>query len=472
MQRNCLRRVIGTLCFLLLILAAHAQKYTVTGGRGTPYLAFDNKKGNTSSRFEVYLVYGMDNVEIRYTPTSSTYQWYRYKNKAGVGGDAEKIPSVNEGNTTVIRNIEEGYGYYILEDDAYSKAGGYVWIIDYSKYEFNITSLFVDTQKSGCDAMYLDGTSDIKDMRYVLPDVNGTPGFLEREFDVTYQTMEIPEGDNQSIIPKTATATITGNPFKASLEPPYSDTEVELKGDQFARHFGVEKSMLTDMYQAVAVLAVMKIDTLSYASDVPNMVVKGDSLSAPVEFNFTAIANTPVAAMFNWKIYRKDEGGGSSEGNEEGEENNGTLLRDFSGEETSFIFNQNGTYVVKLTVNDRTGQCQANPPDVTVNISDSYLDVPNAFSPGTSPGINDEFRVAYRSLTRFKCWIFNRWGVEMYHWTDPSKGWDGKKGGKYVAPGVYFYVIEATGSDGKPIKRKGSINILRSKQIQDGIIEE
>lgn len=53
-------------------------------------------------------------------------------------------------------------------------------------------------------------------MRYVLPDVNGTPGFLEREFDVTYQTMEIPEGDNQSIIPKTATATITGNPFKAS----------------------------------------------------------------------------------------------------------------------------------------------------------------------------------------------------------------------------------------------------------------
>lgn len=118
------------------------------------------------------------------------------------------------------------------------------------------------------------------------------------------------------------------------------------------------------------------------------------------------------------------------------------------------------------------GLIQANPPDVTVNISDSYLDVPNAFSPGTSPGINDEFRVAYRSLTRFKCWIFNRWGVEMYHWTDPSKGWDGKKGGKYVAPGVYFYVIEATGSDGKPIKRKGSINILRSKQIQDEIIEE
>ena len=466
MQRNCLRRVIGTLCFLLLILAAHAQKYTVTGGRGTPYLAFDNKKGNTSSRFEVYLVYGMDNVEIRYTPTSSTYQWYRYKNKAGVGGDAEKISSVNEGNTTVIRNIEEGYGYYILEDDAYSKAGGYVWIIDYSKYAFDVTSLYVDAQKSNCDNMFLGGDIDMKEMRYY--DQSGVPGILKREFDITYQTMKNPE-DGTAFIPETVTDTVD-DPFNGfELKAPLCDTDVTLTGDLFARHFGVEKTMTTDVYQAKA---VMKIDTLSYASDVPNLVVKGDSLSAPVEFNFTAIANTPVAAMFNWKIYRKDEGGGSSEGNEEGEENYGTLLGDFSGEETPFVFNQNGTYVVRLTVNDRTGQCQANPPDVTVNISDSYLDVPNAFSPGTSPGINDEFRVAYRSLTRFKCWIFNRWGVEMYHWTDPSKGWDGKKGGKYVAPGVYFYVIEATGSDGKPIKRKGSINILRSKQIQDEIIEE
>ena len=469
MQRNCLRRVIGTLCFLLLILAAHAQKYTVTGGRGTPLQAYDNKQGSTSSRFEVYLVYGMDNVEIRYTPTSSTYQWYRYKNKAGVGGDAEKIPSVNEGNTTVIRNIEEGYGYYILEDDAYSKAGGYVWIIDYSKYAFDATSLYVDTQKSNCDNMFLGGDIDMKEMRYY--DQSGVPGTFKREFDITYQTMKNPE-DGTAFIPETVTDTVD-DPFNGfELKAPLCDTDVTLTGDLFARHFGVEKTMTTDVYQAIAVEAVMKIDTLSYASDVPNMVVKGDSLSAPVEFNFTAIANTPVAAMFNWKIYRKDEGGGSSEGNEEGEENYGTLLGDFSGEETSFVFNQNGTYVVRLTVNDRTGQCQANPPDVTVNISDSYLDVPNAFSPGTSPGINDEFRVAYRSLTRFKCWIFNRWGVEMYHWTDPSKGWDGKKGGKYVAPGVYFYVIEATGSDGKPIKRKGSINILRSKQIQDEIIEE
>jgi len=32
---------------------------------------------------------------------------------------------------------------------------------------------------------------------------------------------------------------------------------------------------------------------------------------------------------------------------------------------------------------------------------------------------------------KFNGTIFNRWGVEMFHWTNPAEGWDGKKGGKY-----------------------------------------
>lgn len=81
MQRNCLRRVIGTLCFLLLILAAHAQKYTVTGGRGTPLLVDAGVDMNKNQHLEVYLVYGMDNVQISYTSSSTSHQWYRYKTK-------------------------------------------------------------------------------------------------------------------------------------------------------------------------------------------------------------------------------------------------------------------------------------------------------------------------------------------------------------------------------------------------------
>lgn len=449
MQRNCLRRVVGTLCFLLLVLAAHAQKYTVTGGQGTPLLA------TTVDDLQVYLVYGMENVEIRYTPVAGNHKWYKYKNKAL--GDGVEIPSFMEGATTVVRNIEEGYGYYVMENDNIATAK-YVWIIDYSKYAFDISSFHVDTEKSNCDGMYLATSGEVKDIKYSRP--KGVPGTLEREFEVTYQTMDYEENGSM-MVTKTVTETIN-DPFKDKIGPPFCDTDVTLSGDLFARHFGVGKTITSDVYQAVAVKATMKIDTLSYASDIPNMVMKGDSLSAPVEFNFTAIANIPVAAVFKWSIFQKNEG----------TENTKLLEQNGNREEINYTFNRNGTYIVSLEVSDRTLQCTDILPEVTINISDTYLEVPNAFSPGTTPGINDEFRVAYRSLNSFKCWIFNRWGAEIYHWTDPSQGWDGKKGGKYVAPGVYFYVIEATGSDGKRIKKKGSINILRSKRIDDEIIEE
>ncbi|WP_455637409.1 T9SS type B sorting domain-containing protein [Parabacteroides sp.] len=471
MQRNLFRRIVGIFCLLLLILTAHAQKYTVTGGQGTPLLAYDNEKGSTSSRFQVYLVYGMDNVEIRYTPTSGSYQWYRYKNKAGSGGDAEKISSVQDGATTVVRNVEEGYGYYVMENDNISQVGGYVWIIDYSKYAFDITSFYVNTEKSDCGNVCFGASADVKDMRYVNP--SGTPGLLERSFDVTYQTMAETE-DGTNLLPATVTESIE-TPINGRVKAPYCDTDFTLSGDQFAKHFGVGKTMTTDVYQAIAVTAIIQVDTVSYDMDIPNMNVKGDSLSAPVEFNFKAIANTPVAAVFKWSIYQKNAVGvGGSEGGEDGEDGNpGSKLMELTGEEVNHTFNQNGTYTVTLEVSDRSLKCTWQPDaPLTINISDTYIDVPNAFSPGTTPGINDEFRVVYRSLLRFQCWIFNRWGAEIYHWTDPSKGWDGKKGGKYVAPGVYFYVIEATGADGKPIKKKGSVNILRSKRIDDEIIEE
>ena len=72
--------------------------------------------------------------------------------------------------------------------------------------------------------------------------------------------------------------------------------------------------------------------------------------------------------------------------------------------------------------------------------------------------------MAYRSLIEFRCSIFDRYGAEIISFDDPSQGWDGKRGGKVVKPGVYFYVIEAVGSDGKKYKKSGDINIIGSKR--------
>lgn len=120
------------------------------------------------------------------------------------------------------------------------------------------------------------------------------------------------------------------------------------------------------------------------------------------------------------------------------------------------------TYV-RLVASNSTATCQAYSETFTINIGEPRLEAPNVFSPGTSPGVNDEWKVAYKSIVSFKCWIFNKWGVQMFYFDSPDQGWDGKYRGKYVDPGVYYYVIEAKGANNKKMKLKGHINILRPK---------
>ncbi|MDE5551617.1 MAG: gliding motility-associated C-terminal domain-containing protein, partial [Muribaculaceae bacterium] len=55
----------------------------------------------------------------------------------------------------------------------------------------------------------------------------------------------------------------------------------------------------------------------------------------------------------------------------------------------------------------------------------------------------------------------DRYGRQLYYFDNPDDGWDGMRGDKPVSPGVYYYVIQATGADGKKYKKSGDINIIR-----------
>ena len=440
MLKKELRKILLSLSFVFVVAVSYAQ-YVVTGGSGSPMKATQSS-GDSAERLEVYLVYGMDNVTISYTSSSSSsHQWYRYKTKRL---EDEKVASTQNGTTSTIRNVEEGYGYFV-EEGAVSR---YVWIVDYSKYTLNISNLHVSDNSDPCSGLVLAGTGTIQPIYYYWPNT-GTRRELSRQFDVIYNTLEY-NSDKKEYTSKQETAVIEGNLFGKSIPAPWCDTEICVKGDYFARHFGKEVTLCIDEYQAAAVDA--HIDTLLIEQEAPNMNTTKSGYCAPATVQFSAIANTPTAALFNWKIYRQ------------GEEDNPVVR--FTGEEVDYTFNQSGTFIIKLEVSDQSTTCSTED-EVQIDISESYLMIPNTFSPGTTPGINDEFRVAYKSLVKFKAWIFNRWGLQMYYWTDPAQGWDGKKGGKYVQPGVYFYVIEAEGSDGIKYKEKGDINILRPKTIQD-----
>jgi gliding motility-associated-like protein len=428
---------------LFFAFTLHAQ-YRVTGGNGLPLLALDD----TPNRLQVYLVHGMEGVTIRYASASAAHRWYRYKTKAI---EAEALTALQDGAGSALLNVEEGYGYFVEEDGLLPR---YVWILDYSRHAFSIRELRAAANDNPCDELWLEGTAEIPQLIYHTP--NGLRKELERSFEITYRTLEYKDEDKY-FSPKTFTGIFTGDPFNIPLEPPLCDTEISLRGDLFARHFNVEQSISTETYQAVALRAYL--DTTTLSSGGPNLFGNGaQGLSAPVDVHFEAIANEPAAAFCKWTIVHKR--------NEQAAE---TILS-FTGRSMDYTFRDEGVFVATLEVADRTGKCNRSD-SVSIEIGTPYLSAPNVFSPGASPGINDEFRVAYKSLVSFKAWIFNRWGVEMFHWTDPAKGWDGKKGGQYVPPGVYFYVVEAKGSDGKTYSLKGHINIIRSKNEPNKIIE-
>lgn len=181
--------------------------------------------------------------------------------------------------------------------------------------------------------------------------------------------------------------------------------------------------------------------------------------SAPLGVTFRANA-ADVAGWtphYEWRFYR------------EGMRDQAYLVR--YEEETAYTFNEAGTHRVELwatfvqgadTVAYTNEYWMAEGEPLTITISESKLDMPNAFSPN-GDGINDVYRAkeGYRSIVEFEAAIFNRWGQKLYSWSDPSGGWDGTFKGKDVAQGVYYVLVKAKGADGRKFNIRRDVNLMR-----------
>lgn len=139
-------------------------------------------------------------------------------------------------------------------------------------------------------------------------------------------------------------------------------------------------------------------------------------------------------------------------------------------EDTEYTFTEAGSHTIELYATFVNGTDTVfytedyweNAQAISVTISESYLDMPNAFSPN-GDGINDVYKAkeGYQSIVEFHAWIFNRWGKVLFEWTDPEDGWDGTYKGKDVADGVYFVKVNAKGADGIKYTFKRDVNLLR-----------
>ncbi|MDR1631688.1 MAG: gliding motility-associated C-terminal domain-containing protein [Dysgonamonadaceae bacterium] len=425
---------------LLFIIAAFLfsplfAQYEVIGGSGHPYRA--SKNGIT----EIYLLNGMEGAQIKFTSSKSgEHQWYRYKESID---DAVPVPCTQSGNTSVITDIPEGYGYYV----ATPMGTGYVWIVDYSPYVPRLSGLRVMEDEYRCEQLKLITDAVVTPIYYYI---SGRRNTLQRNFRLTYNTLSWNE-EQKTFLPLDAAFTVN-ELFPEILvdNPPLTNTTFTLT-DAFADHFGIAHAVVSEEYRAIKVEAHYSVEKDREFGD--NEKHTPDRIeSSPIGYTFTAYANEPVAAFYIWKVSKQD--------NVTGEYN--TIVR-YTDPVLRYTFENTGNYDVQLEVNDAQSICADIPEAIKVSIDSTRVEIPNAFSPGSSPGINDELKISFSSVVSFQASVFNRWGNLLYRWSDPTKGWNGMVNGKFVPTGAYLVVVEYTDSEGKRRNKSQMVNILRGK---------
>ena len=136
-------------------------------------------------------------------------------------------------------------------------------------------------------------------------------------------------------------------------------------------------------------------------------------------------------------------------------------------ESFDFDFTAAGPNVVTLSV--RQDNVIVQTASITITITASHLEMPNAFSPN-GDNINDIYRAKkekYKSIVEFHAYIFNRWGQKLYEWTDITGGWDGTYKGHPVKDGTYFVLVKARGADGVEYDIRRDVNLLRDHNNQE-----
>jgi gliding motility-associated-like protein len=112
-----------------------------------------------------------------------------------------------------------------------------------------------------------------------------------------------------------------------------------------------------------------------------------------------------------------------------------------------------GEYIVKLSIESDI-HCTDEMTFDKIFVDPSELNIPNVFTPD-GDALNDKFIVESKSLRRINVEIFSRSGMRVYYFSGEGQalaewnGWDGNvnNSSAKAAPGVYFYVIRATGWD-------------------------
>jgi len=161
-----------------------------------------------------------------------------------------------------------------------------------------------------------------------------------------------------------------------------------------------------------------------------------DSAFIPLDVDFTNLS-------YNGTTYFWDFGNGQSS----------TDL------DPTMLFDSGGIYTVMLVAYN--GACSDTAYYTITAIGEATIVIPNIFTPN-GDGINDLFRISGQFVSDYKITIYNRWGQFLAEYPWIAGGWDGRTEAGLEAPsGVYFYIIDAKGMDGKEYQFNGHFRLQR-----------
>lgn len=417
--------------------AATARAQLSFSGNPLPVIT-DTPEASTGLK-AIYVLHDLLGVKASYTAASPSSQitWKRFSQLGG--GFAEDIPFTRQGNVSTVNLTSDDMGLIVEEDGRQTC----YYVVNYANHPCSLSALDIAPER---DCTYTALTLHGSAPRINYYTAAGAARELSRELLLEYNTL-VYSADQQRYLQQTTALNLPSVNGAIHCTAPLCDTEFHLSGDRFLRQWGMEQTVTSPTFATNAISAT--VSATQQERDVPNEqknTSEGSALggSAPAEITFLA-ATTDAVVFREWQLARDDR----------------FDLIDMRVNEDEFThtFTEYGTTYARFVCGSADGSCDFTSETYTIYIGDSRLECPNAFSPNDD-GVNDQWRVSYKSITDFDCHIFNRWGQEMAHLTDPSQGWDGRYGGKTVPPGVYYYVIKARGADGKNYKLSGDINIV------------
>lgn len=137
---------------------------------------------------------------------------------------------------------------------------------------------------------------------------------------------------------------------------------------------------------------------------------------------------------------------------------------------TKYVWNTGDTTAsIKVT---NAGQYSVRAENWNCYASDSitiskacYLDVPNAFAPGSGTDHDNYFmprQLLSASIVTFSMQVFDRWGQLIFESDKTNgRGWDGNYKGQAMPMGVYVYIIHVSFANGVSESYNGNVTLTR-----------